>query len=111
MNKFRNLFCRTNFLTGYGDYIPVSDYKIFNNGHRSDIVYLRSRRDLLPIFRYRRSAGGGSSPHANAQASASATSGSGIGEIITFPNIFLLKLGYHRLYYEHKHSSFNLYLS
>lgn len=38
-----------------GEFIPKSFYIIDQNGHKSDVIELRNRRDLLPILRARRS--------------------------------------------------------
>lgn len=43
------------FLSVAGEFIPKSYYIIDQNGHKSDVIELRNRRDLLPILRARRS--------------------------------------------------------
>ncbi|KAJ8954071.1 hypothetical protein NQ318_004376 [Aromia moschata] len=60
-----------------GQYIPKSVYLIDADGHKSDVVYIRDRRDLqqIPLLRVRRGGGGGggqSYASSSAQASSSA---------------------------------------
>ncbi|VEN35673.1 unnamed protein product [Callosobruchus maculatus] len=70
-----------------GQYIPRSFYVIDREGHKSDVVYIRNRRDILePLIRMRRGSGGGgnggqssSSAQASASANAGASSGAGAG--------------------------------
>lgn len=55
-----------------GEYVPKSFYIIDENGQKSDVVFIRNRREI-PLLRVRR--GGGSSAHSSAQSSASAGAG------------------------------------
>lgn len=66
-------------ITDYGEYVPKSYYVIDHSGHKSDVIYVRSRRDLLPLLRPRRTPGGGSSASSSAHASASASASSSAG--------------------------------
>ncbi|XP_076271983.1 uncharacterized protein LOC143203631 isoform X4 [Rhynchophorus ferrugineus] len=62
-----------------GQYVPKSFYIIDQFGRKSDLVYVRNRRDIMePLLRIRR-AGGYASASSHASASASASSGSGGG--------------------------------
>ncbi|CAH1155287.1 unnamed protein product [Phaedon cochleariae] len=57
-----------------GEYVPKSYYLIDNEGHQSEAVPIRTKRDLMrPLLRSRRGGGSG----ANSQASAGAHSSSG----------------------------------
>ncbi|KAG5887933.1 hypothetical protein JTB14_003029 [Gonioctena quinquepunctata] len=65
-----------------GQYVPKSFFVIDHDGHQSDVVYIRSRRDVLkPLLRFRRGvgSGGGSSASSNAHASSSSGSSGGGG--------------------------------
>nr|XP_023015156.1 fibroin heavy chain-like [Leptinotarsa decemlineata] len=65
-----------------GQYIPKSFYVIDHEGHRSDVVPIRTRRDILkPLLRFRRGygAGGGSGASASSHASAGSSAGAGGG--------------------------------
>ncbi|CAH1968207.1 unnamed protein product [Acanthoscelides obtectus] len=64
-----------------GQYIPKSFYVIDRQGHQSDVVYIRNRRDILePLIRMRRGSdvgGNGAQASSSAHASASANAGAG----------------------------------
>ncbi|XP_008200073.1 keratin, type I cytoskeletal 10 isoform X3 [Tribolium castaneum] len=62
-----------------GEFVPKSYYIIDQDGHKSDVVYFRSKRDVesFPLFRVKR--GGGSSSSSQSSASSSSSSGAGFG--------------------------------
>ena len=61
--------------------MPKSYYVIDHDGHKSDVVYFRSKRDveLFPLLRMKRGGGSSASSQSSAQASASSNSNSGSG--------------------------------
>jgi hypothetical protein len=64
-----------------GEFIPKSYYIIDHHGHKSDVVYFRSKRavELFPLLRMKRGGGSSASSHSSATASSSSSSGSGGG--------------------------------
>ncbi|KAJ3661433.1 hypothetical protein Zmor_005828 [Zophobas morio] len=64
-----------------GEFVPKSYYVIDHDGHKSDVVYFRSKRDveLFPLLRMKRGGGSSASSQSSAQASSSSNSGSGGG--------------------------------
>ncbi|XP_030751479.1 keratin, type I cytoskeletal 10-like isoform X2 [Sitophilus oryzae] len=62
-----------------GQYIPKSFYIIDHFGKKSDLVYVRNRRDIMePLLRIRRG-GGSSGAYSSASSHASASAGSSAG--------------------------------
>ncbi|XP_044270529.1 probable H/ACA ribonucleoprotein complex subunit 1 isoform X3 [Tribolium madens] len=79
----RNIILLVTFVSSVlaysGEFVPKSYYIIDQDGHKSDVVYFRSKRDVesFPLFRVKR--GGGSSASSQSSASSSSNSGAGFG--------------------------------